>query len=76
MEDGEEARISYRNDIVLNSFSIGRLSIEHLSIEHLSTERLFTERLSTERLSIKISFSSIKTVYRRAVYLKHPSVVS
>jgi hypothetical protein len=71
MEDGEEARISYRNDIVLNSFSIGRLSIEHLSIEHLSTERLFTERLS-----IKISFSSIKTVYRRAVYLKHPSVVS
>jgi len=51
MEDGEEARISYRNDIVPESFSI-------------------------EHFSIKISFSSIKTVYRRAVYLKHPSVVS
>ena len=55
MEDGEEARISYRNDIVLNSFSIGRLSIEHLSIERLSIEHLSIKRLSIEHLSIKIS---------------------
>jgi hypothetical protein len=55
MEDGEEARISYRNDIVLNSFSIGRLSMELLSIKCLFMELLSIEHLSTERLSIKIS---------------------
>jgi len=78
MEDREEARISYRNDgandisqrykndSVLKTFSI-KMSFYKMPFYKISFYKC---------LSIKISHSSIKTVYKKAVYKNHPHIVS
>jgi len=62
MEDGEEARISYRND--------GANDISQ-RYKNDSVLKSFSKKcLSIKCLSIKISHSSIKIVYKKAVYKK------
>jgi len=68
MEDGEEARISYRND------GANDISQRYKNDSVLKT---FSIKMSFYKcLSIKISHSSIKTVYKKAVYKNHPHIVS